>query len=202
MERIGQESGEWFERYIETIFGSAGFLTQRDRLFPTGTVRHEIDIYAESDFAQIAVECKDWRYMDTATLKKELDAFITKTRDIGATTGVFAINGTTERFERYKAYLKDHGLTLWDVGDIEKWRESIMRSKEKAQFQKTLCDSLGIEIRPPTKSQKVFGFLRKAGDLTVKAGSLTVKVAKETDRILIDASEPKRRRRKAKRRNY
>ena len=201
MERIGQEAGEMFERYIEAIFRFAGFVTERDRLFPTGTVKHEIDIYAESNFANVSIECKDWQYIDIGTLKKELDAFITKTRDIGASTGVFAISGTTDRFERYKGYLKDHGLTFWDKNDIEKWHEAIIRNKERSQYQKALCDSLGIEARPPTNSEKVFGFLRKAGSLTAKAGRMTVKAAIATDKILTDSGKPNRRR-KVKRKSY
>ena len=36
------------------------------------------------------------------------------------------------------------------------------------QFQKALCDSLGIRIKPVTNSDKVFGFLKKVGDTSIK----------------------------------
>jgi hypothetical protein len=49
--RLGHESGEWFERYVEAIFKFAGFATARDHLFQRA-VKHEIDIIAEADFVR------------------------------------------------------------------------------------------------------------------------------------------------------
>ncbi|MGI0084734.1 MAG: hypothetical protein ACREBQ_06595, partial [Nitrososphaerales archaeon] len=155
-------------------------------------VRHEIDIYAESVFAAVAIECKDWYYLNVAALKKELDAFITKTKSIGASTGVFAISGKSDNFQRYKDYLKQNGLSFWDKDDIEKWYERISRYKDKSQYQKALCDSLGIEIRPSTKAEKVFGFLRKASGIAFKT-------ATETNRMLTNSyGKPRKQRRKGR----
>lgn len=54
-ERIGEDKGEWFERYVEVIFKFANFATERDRIFQRA-VRHEIDIFAEAEFGSVAVE--------------------------------------------------------------------------------------------------------------------------------------------------
>ena len=186
MERIGQASEEMFARYVEAIFKFAGFATERDRLLPTGNLSHEIDIYAESDFANVAIECKDWQYIDTTSLKKELDAFIAKIREVGAFTGVFVMSGATERLEKYRDYLRVHGLTFWDNKDTEKWHDGMVRCEDKNEYQRALCDSLGILLEPPTSSEKTYGFLRKARNLITK-------VVSAIDRILSDLSQRKRR---------
>ena len=140
--RIGQNAGGWVELHLEGILKAAGFQTKRDRLFDH-SVHHEIDIIAESEIAVIAVECKDWAYINSSALKKELDAFITKVRGVKATTGIFAINQPGE-FERYPKYMRDHQLTFWNSAEVEKWFESISRYPDRIQFQKALCASLGI----------------------------------------------------------
>jgi Restriction endonuclease len=195
-ERIGEEKGEYFERTLEDIFKFAGFQTQRDKIFPL-TVRHEIDVWAEAEFGAIAVECKDWRYMSIADLKKELDAFATKVRLIGALSGVFALNAQDEeRFQKYRNYAKSEHLSFWDAKDVEYWRARFDRHKDKASFQKELCDGLGVVIRPLTQTEKAFGFLKKATGFSLKAaqvtGDLTVKALESFD-------EKPRRRKKHRR---
>lgn len=187
MERIGQASEEMFARYVEAIFKFAGFATERDRLFPTGNLRHEIDIYAESDFASVAIECKDWQFLDTTSLKKELDAFIAKTREVGAFTGVFVMSSATERLEKYRDYLRNHGLTFWDNKDTEKWHDGMVRCEDKSQYQRDLCDSLGILLEPPTSSEKTYGFLRRTRNAVSRA-------AIAIGKIISDLSKRKRRR--------
>jgi hypothetical protein len=196
-ERIGHESGEYFERYVEAIFKFAGFVTERDRHFHAreGAVIHEIDIIAEADFGSVAVECKDWSYMGVAQLKKELDAFATKVRQVGATTGVFAINLQDDgRYQRYRDYMKSEGLSFWDSRDIERWYDRVSRHKDKLSYQKELCNSIGIQAQPQTKTDKVFGLLKKTG-----VASLTV--ARVGRKVLHDLQEepPKRRDKRAKR---
>lgn len=188
-ERLGHESGEWFERYLEVIFRSAGFQTERDRLF-FKDVKHEIDVWASSEFANIAVECKDWRYFPDANIKKEFDAFIAKVRDIGASAGVFAVNITDRgQLKRYAEYLKRYGIVLWDKVEVEKWQDAISRYKSREEYQKRLCDALGIQIRPRTGAEKTFGLLKKVGGLSVKTATAGLKA--------IDSmTEPKKRRRR------
>jgi len=192
-QRIGRNPGDWFELHLEAIFKAAGFQTKRDILF-NHSVRHEIDIFAESKFASIAIECKDWAYINSSVLKKELDAFITKVGDIDATTGVFALNQPGE-FQRYRDYLTNHRLSFWDSAEVEQWFNSMSRYPERSQFQKALCDSLGIMVRPATSSSKLFGFLRKAGDASIKSAVFAAKIA---DNLMEPPLPPKRR---AKRRN-
>lgn len=195
-ERIGTESGEWFERYVEAIFKFAGFLTERDRLFPMNWGgRHEIDIFAEASFGSIAVECKDWRYMPIGELKKELDAFPTKVRQIGATTGVFAINLEDDgHYQRYRDYARSEGLTFWDKNDIEHWYDRISRHKDKLSYQKELCASIGIQVRPPTQTERVLGLLKKAGGASLTAASVGLKALNE-----LQDEPPKRKGKRAKR---
>jgi|YelNatPaOPRAMG01_1025707.scaffolds.fasta_scaffold58880_2 hypothetical protein len=59
--RVGDEKGEWLERYVQQIFDAAGFETERDMIVPasTGSAKHEIDVLAGSSEGNIVVECKD-----------------------------------------------------------------------------------------------------------------------------------------------
>ncbi len=198
-DRIGHESGEWFERYVEDIFRFAGFITERDKLFFTA-VKHEIDVWAESEFARIAVECKDWQYLQPGNIKKEFDAFIAKVKQVGADAGVFAVNVPDRgQLSRFRQYLKGNGLTLWDSKDVDRWHELVSRYKDRTDYQKKLCDSIGVVIRAPSQTEKTFGFLRSFGKVaaqTVKAGAdFTVKAASQ---IEFDDERPHRRRRRHK----
>lgn len=185
-DRIGHESGEWFERYVQDIFRFAGFKTERDRIF-RHTVKHEIDVWATSDFAEIAVECKDWSWLRPDNMKKEFGEFINKVRLLGATTGVFAINlPNREIYQNYRQYLKENGLTLWDSGEVEKWHDDIERY-DRLQYQKRLCDAMGVVIREPTKTEKTFKFLTAFGNASYK----TAKVVAEN---LGEEERPRRRR--------
>lgn len=186
-DRIGHEAGEWFERYVQDIFRFAGFKTQRDRMF-FQFVKHEIDVWAESEFATIAVECKDWCFLMPNNIKKEFDAFITKVPRVGANKGVFAVNLPDRAImHRYRDYLRENGLTLWDSSEVEKWHEDIERY-DKLQYQKRLCDALGIVITAPTKTEKTFKILKTFG----KAAYMTAKVVAEN---IAEEERPRRRRR-------
>lgn len=188
-DRIGHEAGEWFERYVQDIFRFAGFKTERDRIF-VQSVRHEIDVWAESEFATIAVECKDWSWLPPNNIKKEFDAFITKVHQISATAGVFAVNLPDRAIlERYRDYLRQNGLWLWDSSEVEKWHEDIERY-DKSAYQKRLCDAIGIVIHEPTKTEKTFKILKALGKATYK----TAKVVAEN---LAEDERPRRRRRKS-----
>jgi Restriction endonuclease len=190
LDRIGHESGEWFERYVEDVFRFAGFQTHRDRLF-FKSVKHEIDVWAESEFATIAVECKDWKYLYPQNIKKEFDAFIAKVQQIGATTGVFAVNvPDTGQLTRYREYLSSNGLTLWDSKQVEKWHEDITRIKARSDYLKKLCDSVGVVIREPTKGEKAFSVLKGVGRLSLKGLKVTGRIVSD----LADEPKPKRRR--------
>ena len=198
-ERIGHESGEYFERYVEAIFKFAGFVTERDRHFHSkqGAVRHEIDIIAEADFGSVAVECKDWNYMGIGQLKKELDAFATKVRQVGVTTGIFAINLRDDgHYQPYRDYMRSEGLWFWDQKDIERWYERISRHKDKLGYQKELCASIGVQMRPPTKTERVFGLLKKAGGASFTVTSVGMKALHE-----LQDEPPKRRGKRAKRKS-
>jgi hypothetical protein len=191
-DRIGHESGEWFERYVQDIFRFAGFKTERDKLF-FQTVKHEIDVWATSDFAEVAVECKDWRLLPFDNIKREFDAFIHKVRVLRATAGVFAVNLPDRAvYDRYRQYLKENGLTLWDGGEVEKWHEDMERY-DQLQYQKRLCDAIGVVITEPTKTEKTFKILKALGKATYK----TAKVIGEN---LVEDERPRRRRRRSARR--
>lgn len=191
-ERIGHESGEWFERYVQDIFRFAGFRTERDRVF-VQSVKHEIDVWAESEFAAIAVECKDWSVLLPNNIKKEFDAFITKVPRVGADKGVFAVNLPDRAImHRYRDYLRENGLVLWDSSEVEKWHEDIERYAQ-AEYQKRLCDTLGIVIREATKTEKTFKLLTTFG----KAAYKSAKVVAEN---LGEEEERPRRRSRSRRR--
>jgi hypothetical protein len=186
-DRIGHKAGSWFEAYVQDIFRFAGFKTERNRIFHQ-TVKHEIDVWASSEFADIAVECKDWSWLRPDNMKKEFGEFINKVRLLGATTGVFAINlPNREIYQNYRQYLKENGLTLWDSGDIEKWHEDIERY-DKLQYQKRLCDAIGIIITEPTKKERTFKILKAVGKATYR----TTKTIAEN----LSEDEPPRRRRR------
>jgi hypothetical protein len=200
VDRIGRQSGEWFERYVETIFGVAGFQTSRRRRI-TDAVTHEIDIWAESEFATVAVECKDWRYPWEQPIKQSLDAFITKRRLINADAGLFTINlPTSEVHPRYSQYLRQNGMLLWTMEDVEKWHRDIQRY-EKLEYQKRLCDVLGIMIHEPTKQETTFKILKTLGKAALKtakvSAEVSLKVADELSR-----EDPPRRRPRYRKKGY
>jgi hypothetical protein len=151
-ERLGHESGEWFERYLEVIFRHAGFQTVRDRLF-FKDVKHEIDVWATP-------------------------------------AGVFAVN-TVDRgqLRRYAEYLKRYHIALWDKNEVQRWQDAMQRHKTD-EYQKKLCDALGILIRPKTGTEKAFGFLKKVGNVSLKTASVGMKALDEM------TAEPKKRRRR------
>lgn len=193
-DRIGHESGEWFERYVQDIFRFAGFKTERDRIF-VQSVKHEIDVWAESEFAAIAVECKDWSWLPPNNIKKEFDAFITKVRLIGATAGVFAVNLPDRAIlHRYRDYLRDNRLTLWDSAEVEKWHVDIERF-DKIEYQKRLCDTIGVVVREPTKTEKTFKFLKAFGNASYKTARVVAENLGEEER-------PRRRRKASRTRHY
>lgn len=193
-DRIGHESGEWFERYVQDIFRFAGFKTERDRIF-VQSVKHEIDVWAESEFAAIAVECKDWSWLPPNNIKKEFDAFITKVRLIGATAGVFAVNLPDRAIlHRYRDYLRDNRLTLWDSAEVEKWHVDIERF-DKMEYQKRLCDTIGVVVREPTKTEKTFKFLKAFGNASYKTARVVAENLGEEER-------PRRRRKASRTRHY
>jgi hypothetical protein len=188
-DRIGNKAGSMFEAYVQDIFRFAGFKTERNRIFRQ-TVKHEIDVWASSEFAEIAVECKDWSWLRPDNMKKEFGEFINKVRLLGATTGVFAINlPNREIYQNYRQYLKENGLTLWDSGDIEKWHEDIERH-DKLQYQKRLCDAIGVVISEPTKKERTFKILKALGKATYQ----TTKTIAEN---LAEDDPPRRRRRRS-----
>jgi hypothetical protein len=190
-DRIGHESGEWFERYVQDIFRFAGFKTERDKIFPQ-TVKHEIDVWATSEFAEIAVECKDWSWLPPDNIKKEFDAFIQKVRVLNAKTGVFAVSLRDRAVaDRYRHYLKENGLTLWDGSEVNKWHDDMERYSQQ-QYQKKLCDAIGIMITVPTKTEKTFKILKALGKATYN----TAKTVAEN----LGDDEPQRRRRRSSRR--
>jgi Restriction endonuclease len=193
-DRIGHESGEWFERYVQDIFRFAGFRTERDKLF-FKSVKHEIDVWAETDFASVAVECKDWSWLRPDNIKREFDAFIQKVRVLSATTGIFAVNLPDRAvYDRYRRYLKENGLTLWDSGEVEKLHDDMERY-DQIQYQKRLCDAIGVLITEPTKTEKTFKMLKAFG----KAAYKTAKVVGEN---LAEEERPRRRRRKSRRHRH
>jgi hypothetical protein len=117
---------------------------------------------------------------------------------VGATTGVFALNQEDHgRYQRYRDYMKSEGLSFWDARDIERWYDRISRHKDRLSYQKELCDSLGIQVRPPTQTEKVFGFLKKAGGASMTVASVGRKVLRD-----LEGPPPRRRRRRAKRTDY
>jgi hypothetical protein len=192
-DRIGHESGEWFERYVQDIFRFAGFKTERDRVF-VQSVKHEIDVWAESEFAAIAAECKDWSWLPPNNIKKEFDAFIAKVQQIGATAGVFAVNLPDRAIlQRYRDYLRQNRLTLWNSAEVEKWHEDIERY-DKLDYQKRLCDAIGIVIRQPTNTEKTFKILRTFG----KAAFKTAKTVAEN---LAEDERPQRRKKRSRSRH-
>jgi hypothetical protein len=191
-DRIGHESGEWFERYVQDIFRFAGFKTQRDRMF-FQSVKHEIDVWAESEFVTIAVECKDWSILMPNNIKKEFDAFITKVPRVGASKGVFAVNLPPRAIRQgYRDYLHENGLTLWDSSEVDKWHDDIERY-DKLQYQKRLCDALGIVITVPTKAEKTFKILKTLGKAAYKSATVVAE-------NMVEEERPRRRRRKSVRR--
>lgn len=197
-DRIGHEAGEWFERYVQDIFRFAGFKTERDRVF-FQSVKHEIDVWAEAEFATIAVECKDWRLLMPNNIKKEFDAFITKVPRVGADKGVFAVNLPDRAImHRYRDYLRENGLTLWDNGEVEKWHEDIERYAQP-EYQKRLCDALGIIIREPTDREKSMKVLKTLGRLAFKSAKVGAKVSmKILDNIADDNSAYAKHRKKGR----
>jgi hypothetical protein len=193
-DRIGHESGEWFERYVQDIFRFAGFRTERDKIF-FKTVKHEIDVWAASEFAEIAVECKDWSWLQPNNIKKEFDAFIHKTKVLNAKTGVFAVSLKDGMVaDRYRHYLKEHGLTLWDGSEVNKWHEDMERYDQE-QYRRRLCDAIGVIIREPTKTEKTFKFLKAFGNATYKTAKVVAENIGEEER-------PRRRRRSSRYRRY
>lgn len=186
-DRIGHESGEWFERYVQDIFRFAGFKTERDRIF-IQSVKHEIDVWAESEFATIAVECKDWSILLPNNIKKEFDAFITKVPRVGADKGVFAVNLPDRAImHRYRDYLHENGLILWDSSEVEKWHEDIERYAQP-EYRKRLCDVLGVVISEATKTEKTFKLLKTFGKAAYKSARAVAENLGEEER-------PRRRRR-------
>lgn len=158
------------------IFKAAGFTTERDKLFSSSSgVRHEIDVWAIINADKVAIECKDWARMTSNILKKELGEFRSKVSDIGAITGIFAINQPDDgRFQLYKKYLRENGLFLWDKDDVEKWKGKMGSS----DYRKELYDYLGLSQQSQTKGGKMFGFLKSDGMSTAlkknREGSLQI----------------------------
>jgi hypothetical protein len=197
-DRIGHTSGEWFERYVQSIFSFAGFRTERRRRFRE-SVTHEIDIWAESDFGAIAVECKDWAFLQTDPIKQAFDAFITKVGLVKANCGVLAVNLPRRAVhERYRAYLKENRLTLWDTEDVEKWHADIERY-DKLTYQKKLCDSLGLMIREPTNQEKTVKILKTLGRAAYKTAKVSAQIA---ENLTQDEYPQRSRRRKYRARRY
>lgn len=193
-DRIGHESGEWFERYVQDIFRFAGFKTERDRIF-IQSVKHEIDVWAESEFAAIAAECKDWSWLPPNNIKKEFDAFITKVHQIGATAGVFAVNLPDRAIlQRYREYLKENRLVLWDSSDVEKWHEDMERF-DKEEYQKRLCDAIGVVIREPTSKEKTFKLLKTFGKAAYKTAKIGAEVSLKIADDITSDDTPQRRKR-------
>jgi len=121
-------------------------------------------------------------------MKKEFGEFINKVRLLQANTGVFAVNlPNREIYQNYRQYLKENGLTLWDSGEVEKWHEDIERY-DRPQYQKKLCDAIGIVITEPTKKERTFKILKALGKATYN----TAKTVAEN----IAEEEPSRRRRR------
>jgi len=190
-DRLGHKAGSMFEMYVQDIFRFAGFKTERNRIFHQ-TVKHEIDVWASSEFAEIAVECKDWRFLRPDNMKKEFGEFINKVRILRATTGVFAINlPNREIYQNYRHYVRENGLTLWDSGEVEKWHEDIERY-DRLQYQKKLCDAIGIMITEPTRTEKTFKILKALGKATYNT-------AKTVAENMAEEERPRRRRRRSSR---
>ncbi|MEO9319219.1 MAG: restriction endonuclease [Nitrososphaera sp.] len=192
--KIGDESGEWFERYVQSIFRYAGFRTERRKRF-FHTVKHEIDVWAESEFAIVAVECKDWSNLRPENIKSQMDGFIHKVRVLNASAGVFAINlPGREVYGRHREYLKENGLTLWDGTDVQKWHEDMERYSQD-RYQRELCDALGIEIYAQTNAEKSFKVLKAFGKAALKG-------AVQVGKSMLEEEKPRKRRRTARSRRY
>ena len=70
-----------------------------------------------------------------------------------------------------------------------------MERYDQVQYQKRLCDAIGVVITEPTKTEKTFRILKALGNATYK----TAKVIGEN---LVEEERPRRGRRSSKSRRH
>jgi hypothetical protein len=152
--RLGAEAGEWLERYVQNVFETAGFHTERDYKIPAsaGGAIHEIDVLARSTSGSIAIECKD---MEASLPKGMIDAFIQKFRDLQeqglANSGAFVLSRFQSEGEakRYVEYLQRYGIRFFDRLELEKLWDRFRQHHDSNRFHNEVCEVFGlIPIEP------------------------------------------------------
>ena len=74
------------------------------------------------------------------------------------------------------------------------WNEEVSSFKDRGDYLRKLCDSVGVVIRERTKGEKALGVMKGVGRLGLRSAVAGLKVTSRVVSNLADEPKPKRRR--------